>query len=236
KEILQEKIKEFTGEIDQYPPLYSAIHVDGKRLSDLARSGKSAQIPSRKITVFSSDIVDLKYENGMVKYALVNFHVSKGTYIRSLARDLGRACNSCAHLIGLRRTKVGNFCLEDACGYEFLDDFNIENVLKNQILSEENSRPDKDMEMILQKEVKDRIQDVKKDLAQKCGFQILNLKSDFEFVFFNGQKLNKKMFLLPDDYKFEDGVLYAVFSESGKFSGLVKYHSSHFEYCYVMHE
>lgn len=99
----------FLGEVMQTPPIFSALKKDGKRLYDLARSGKEVEVSPRKITIeaFSLDsknFPDLHFE---VK-------CSKGTYIRSLAFDVGRSLNSGAYLSELRRTKIGDFSVENA--------------------------------------------------------------------------------------------------------------------------
>ncbi len=129
KESFVDAFNAFKGELMQKPPAFSALHVDGKRASDLARKGVEVDVPERKISVFSSHIKEIQEKDGLVEYAHVVFHVSKGTYIRSLARDIAGACGSAAHLIGLRRTKVGSFRLEDAAGYGFLEPFSIKTVL-----------------------------------------------------------------------------------------------------------
>lgn len=102
-------IDHFIGDIEQIPPAYSALHVDGKRASDRVRSGETVVMKSRPITVHH--FVPLTYENGILEADIL---VSKGTYIRSLARDLGHAAGSCAHLVGLTRTEVGPYSLEEA--------------------------------------------------------------------------------------------------------------------------
>jgi tRNA pseudouridine55 synthase len=103
-ELINTTTKKFIGEIDQKPPIFSAIKKDGKRLYELAREGKTTIIKSRKITISSFEITKIALPK-------VNFSVvcSKGTYIRSLASDFGKALNSGAHLSGLRRTKIGDF-------------------------------------------------------------------------------------------------------------------------------
>ena len=133
-ENLQKSLENFIGDILQAPPAFSAVHVDGKRASDLARDGKSFEIPKRPVTVFEAKILDVIFEdetNQTVKYAKIDFFVSKGTYIRCLARDIAKDCGSSAHLIGLLRTEVGSFKLEDAVGKSLLKDFTIENAIKN---------------------------------------------------------------------------------------------------------
>ena len=131
---LQKAVETFTGDILQAPPAFSAVHVEGKRASDLAREGKTVEIPKRPVTVFEAKIEDVIFEDKKletVKYAKISFFVSKGTYIRCLARDIAKDCGSSAHLIGLLRTEVGSFSLKNAVGKSLLKDFTIENAIKN---------------------------------------------------------------------------------------------------------
>lgn len=109
KEQILESTKLFLGEMEQTPPLYSAIKKDGVRLYELARKGETTQIESRKITIFEFEITQIDLPN-------INFRItcSKGTYIRSIANDFGKSLNSGAHLSSLRRTKSGNFTVEKA--------------------------------------------------------------------------------------------------------------------------
>ncbi len=103
----------FCGEIDQVPPIFSALKKDGKKLYELAREGKTTEIPSRKINIF-----DFKLTS--VELPVVRFEVkcSKGTYIRSLAHDFGKALKSGAYLSELRRTEIGKFKVDDAQSIE----------------------------------------------------------------------------------------------------------------------
>ena len=107
--ILRETTKQFIGEIDQYPPLYSAIKKDGKRLYEYARLGQDIDIEPRKIFIESFNITN--FQNQKVDFEV---QCGKGTYIRSLANDFGKALNSGAHLSSLRRTKIGDFSINDA--------------------------------------------------------------------------------------------------------------------------
>jgi tRNA pseudouridine55 synthase len=102
-------VQQFLGEIDQKPPIFSAIKKDGKRLYEHARAGEEVEIASRKTTVHDFEIT-------RVALPEVDFRIvcSKGTYIRSLAFDFGKALNSGAHLIALRRTKIGDYNVNDA--------------------------------------------------------------------------------------------------------------------------
>jgi len=108
-ELIQKTVKQFIGEIDQKPPMFSALKKDGVRLYDMAREGKTIEIASRKINIAEFEITNIDLPK-------VNFKVvcSKGTYIRSLAYDFGKALNSGAHLSALRRTKIGEFSVEKA--------------------------------------------------------------------------------------------------------------------------
>lgn len=109
KEIL-EKINElFLGEIEQIPPKYSALKIDGKKACDVIRAGGEIEMKPRKIRIDAFDIIDFKWPH-------VSFRVkcSSGTYIRSLIHDLGMAFKCCAYVEELRRTKVGEFLIEDS--------------------------------------------------------------------------------------------------------------------------
>ena len=116
-EALTNALQKFTGNILQAPPSFSALHVNGKRASDLAREGKTVELPPRPITVFQANIIETKLSSeGFVEYCKIDFTVSKGTYIRCLARDIAKEAGSAGHLIGLYRTRVGNFDIKDAAG------------------------------------------------------------------------------------------------------------------------
>lgn len=100
---------QFLGEIDQIPPVFSAIKKDGKRLYEHARAGETVEIASRKTTIY-------EFEFTRIALPELDFRVvcSKGTYIRSLAYDFGKALSSGAHLTSLRRTKIGAYAVDNA--------------------------------------------------------------------------------------------------------------------------
>jgi tRNA pseudouridine55 synthase len=102
-------LAQFRGDITQTPPVYSAVHVNGSRASDLARKGKPPVMKARPVTVYALDL--LSYEKPFARIAV---HCSSGTYIRALARDIALACGSRAYLTALTRTMVGEYRLEDA--------------------------------------------------------------------------------------------------------------------------
>ena len=107
--LLKDTLQQFTGEIMQKPPVFSAIKKDGKRLYEHARAGEEVEIEARKTTIYDFELTRIELPE-------VDFRVtcSKGTYIRSLAHDFGQALNSGGHLTALRRTKIGNYSVENA--------------------------------------------------------------------------------------------------------------------------
>lgn len=111
EDLILQTTKPFVGEIDQKPPVFSAIKKDGKRLYEHARAGEEVEIAARKTTIYEFEITRIALPE-------VDFRVtcSKGTYIRSLAYDFGKALDSGAHLTVLRRTKSGGFEVKDAVG------------------------------------------------------------------------------------------------------------------------
>ncbi len=114
RSIVEEVLKEFVGETDQVPPVFSAVKVDGKRAYHHARKGEDVKLRSRTITI--SEIELIRFSQTEIAIRVV---CSKGTYIRSLARDIGKSLNSGAYLIGLKRTRIGDYRLEDAFSAEF---------------------------------------------------------------------------------------------------------------------
>ena len=113
RELVDETIKRFVGEIWQVPPAYSAVKIDGKRAFDYARKGQEVEIKPKLLVI--DEIEVLKFEDMQLTIRVV---CSKGTYIRALARDIGEALNSGAHLTALQRTQVGEIRLEDCMEVE----------------------------------------------------------------------------------------------------------------------
>ncbi|MEN8138420.1 MAG: tRNA pseudouridine(55) synthase TruB [Bacteroidota bacterium] len=123
--LIRETAEAFIGEQDQYPPVFSALKKDGKRLYELAREGKSVDVESRKINISEFEITRIELPE--IDFRVV---VSKGTYIRSLAFDFGKHLKSGAHLSALRRTKIGDFNVENALNpEEFEDRFRNETII-----------------------------------------------------------------------------------------------------------
>jgi tRNA pseudouridine55 synthase len=115
-EDIKNAAEKFSGEIEQIPPLFSALRKDGKRLYEMAREGSDYIPEARKVQIFSFEITDYQ-----APLAFFKVHVSKGTYIRSLAKDMGDALGVGAYLNTLRREQSGVFDIADALSYEELE-------------------------------------------------------------------------------------------------------------------
>ena len=115
RERVEEVLKGFVGTIEQIPPAFSACKVDGKRAYDLARKGKEVELKPKTLVIDEIELLECDLAEMVIKIRVV---CSKGTYIRALARDIGLALESGAHLIGLCRTRVGDIRLEDCLDLE----------------------------------------------------------------------------------------------------------------------
>ena len=113
---IRDVIDTFIGDIDQIPPMYSAIKKDGKKLYELARQGIEIEREPRRINIYSIDIIDIN-----IPYITVDVHCSKGTYIRSLCDDIGTKLGTGAVMTNLRRTYTAGFSIDDAYTIEQLD-------------------------------------------------------------------------------------------------------------------
>lgn len=122
EENVKKTLDKFLGEIEQKPPIFSAIKIDGKRAYDMARAGQEVEMKSRKTTI--TYIKDIE-----INFPLVSFMVgcSKGTYIRSLAHDIGQKLGVGAYLTQLRRTKIGDYKVENATSDFLENDYKFEN-------------------------------------------------------------------------------------------------------------
>jgi len=116
RELAESVAKDFVGELEQVPPLFSAVRYNGRRAYHLARVGESAQLETKHVTIYEFEIT--RFELPEVDFRI---RCSKGTYIRSVARDFGAALQSGAHLTCLRRTMIGDYHVEDAIKPIILD-------------------------------------------------------------------------------------------------------------------
>lgn len=124
EEFILETLQKFVGEIDQKPPVFSAIKIDGNRAYDLARKGQEVEMKSRKTTIHYLNNIE-------IDLPFVRFTVgcSKGTYIRSLAHDIGQALGVGAYLTNLRRTKIGDYSVENASSEILENEFRFNKAL-----------------------------------------------------------------------------------------------------------
>lgn len=125
KELVEQAIQKFQGEIEQVPPIFSAVKVKGKRAFDYARNGEEVKLQPKKIV-----IKNIEVESFILPFLKIRVECSKGTYIRSLARDIGEELKCGAYLTELRRTRIGEFKVEEALTIDFF--------LKNLNLFETN--------------------------------------------------------------------------------------------------
>lgn len=109
-ELINETLSRFKGEIMQVPPVFSAVKIDGKRAYEKARKGEQIELKAKRLVIDSIELLNFDAEK---KQAQIRVVCSKGTYIRALARDIGTALNSGAHLVALKRTQLGEFRKED---------------------------------------------------------------------------------------------------------------------------
>lgn len=226
---LESVLSQFRGRISQVPPLYSAIHLDGKRASDLVRAGQQAQIPSREITIHSLELIDFDGQFG-----LLDVTCSKGTYIRSLARDIALAAGSRGHLVALRRTGVGPFRLEDAVFSKRLGEFSLSSRGQGELPAPKASQQELE-------EVAGSLVQFTPAMAVACGLQPLVLSSGHQMEFLQGKPPRNSWFT-----KWEDAVSVQlsqieqpgrelpVFLESGELAGMVKKAGGRFQYCFVI--
>ena len=128
KDELENELANFIGEIEQYPPIYSAIKLNGKKLYEYARNGENVEIKPRKINVNKLELLNFDYDNQVAELFI---ECSKGTYIRSIANDLGNNLGCYAHLIALERVKSGKFLVENSIK---LDDLSTNEMVQENII------------------------------------------------------------------------------------------------------
>lgn len=261
-------LEKFRGKLKQTPPAFSAIKIGGERASDILRKGGGVEIPCREIFVYDWELKEVQFEDDelravscktfgdefrieaekdlsrKIKFARVEFRVSKGTYIRSLAHDIGADCKSAAHLAGLLRTKVGAFSLGDAALCETIAPFTIQNVVRG--LESDSVPCDVDMDFAA-KEILQKSQRMSPDLARACGLGVAVLKAERTEDFFHGRPMKENCFAsLQKDFQTDCAAKelgdtkeasferYAVFLRNGEFAGVVQRGFGHFNYEFVM--
>ena len=131
KEKIENTLKSFIPGYEQEVPIYSAVKINGKKLYEYARNGETVELPKRYIKINSIDLIsDIEYENGKTYFSFIT-NVSKGTYIRSLINDIGKKLNTYGTMVELRRTKQGNFKIEESSTINNPEIIKIEEILKD---------------------------------------------------------------------------------------------------------
>lgn len=240
KEKILNLLPGFTGKISQIPPAFSAVHIDGKRAYNLAREGKTPELKSREVFIKNFELIDFfRDDRENLSYGLFKIQCSKGTYIRSLARDLAVMAGSCGYVLRLRRNRVGAFKLENSVFCEYLPDWD-KKTLKETLIGFKSGEsaalpPDLDkLSLIRQKAL-----DFTREIAEMCGFYVANLKENNFKVFFNGGRLTCEDFYVADsgilpgfygDVKRKTAVYYRdSFAGLGEFDG-----KGNFKYIFVL--
>ncbi len=242
-------VTQWTGNLMQEPPVFSALHVGGARASDLVRRGHEVTLEKRPVTVFSSNVISLQTveNNGIeyVKYAIIETEVSKGTYIRSLARDIAYTAGSCCHLIGLRRTKVGNFSLENAANYAKLPELTVEHALSLQSTLSDDATIRSVLDSLF---TQDSLSDIAaksvsldRQTAALCGLTPLTLLPEYLDSYNNGIRISPSFFdegrQILAEYKRltpSESPEFAVFLKNDDiFCGVVSVVNNHFKYEFV---
>jgi len=133
KSNIEKTLKTFEGEIEQKPPIYSAIKVKGKKLYEYARKGQEVKIPTRKITIYSIELKQIKKEENII---IFDVSCSKGTYIRTLCEDIAKKLNTIGYMQNLLRIQVGEFNIKDSITLRMENKTDLENIEKNIITIE----------------------------------------------------------------------------------------------------
>lgn len=227
---LENVLSIFTGTISQRPPIYSAVHVSGKRASDLARQGESVVLDNRLVTIYELHLIDAFTNHGraatgtdLIYSAIFSVRCSKGTYIRSLARDIAYAVNTCAYLGSLRRTRIGPFFLENAAGADELQEF----ASSPPQLYNKGIRPVKlDPQCI-----RNHSFPFTPELASVFGYDSLHLKPSSITDFLSGKKIADSWFISGTQLHTGNSVSMVFCSD--EFIGAVKKSSENYIYEFV---
>ena len=135
REMVEDVLNSFVGTIQQIPPVFSACKVDGKRAYELARKGEEVELKSKTLVIDEMELLECSLP--VIKIRVV---CSKGTYIRALARDIGVALHSGAHLIGLERTRIGDITLDKCMNPEDIDAF-LDEAVGDRVADEAGAAP-----------------------------------------------------------------------------------------------
>lgn len=249
-------IRQLTGTIEQVPPVYSAVKQAGERLSDKIRRGETVTVPPRTVTIYNIDIEEIFYapevdttgfenpcsDTGVelleadtaslstaqkVLGAVLCVRCSKGTYIRSLVRDIAHRCDSAAYVYALRRTAVGPFTLEQAAGFSALLPFG--NTTMYPVHTDLTITPDSKpvSYSVTEEEVKRAALPLSEEIARAMHFQTAALQEKYYPAFMNGKPISEYWF--TGTQTLSDGGTIAVFYEK-RCAGLITKNGNRFHY------
>ncbi len=235
---------QFTGALLQVPPVFSALHVDGRRASDAARSGESVNLQARQVFIYRNRLLAYRAAgpDDRNSYALVEVECSKGTYIRALARDMAALFGSVAHLSALRRTRVGPFALEDAACFSMLEPFSIEGAIeKERLMRQDGLASVKDGEDVFA-DIRNHFLAFSPRLSFRCGLRAEELVPEAEKAYLNGRPLSSRMFsplAMADDVGEDFAACEtpderAVFYTGGQFAGITQICGGRLGYSFVV--
>ncbi|MDF1616360.1 tRNA pseudouridine(55) synthase TruB [Petrocella sp. FN5] len=186
-----ETIKSFLGDHDQLPPMYSAIKIDGRKLYDVARSGQTIERKKRRITIY--DIYDIQIDLPFIEMTV---HCKKGTYIRTLCRDISEALGTCGHMVELERTASGIFTKETALTLE-----DIKNLVHDNKISEAIVQVD----------------------TLFSHYQRFVINPDYNLMLYNGNKLPLEAIMNYDTNEIVDKTCYNVYNNEGDYMGIYEW-------------
>lgn len=187
-------VEHFHGRIEQFPPAYSAVKVNGERLSDRVRRGETVDIKPRIITIYTIKVTDVFFDDTdttHVRGAALQVHCSKGTYIRSLVRDIANACHSAAYVHALRRTAIGPFSLQEAVGCSVLPPLHCgESTAALEVGCSEAA--------LTREDITAAAYTLDRRMCAALGFQTTVLRETFYTDFLNGKKIEPEWFTAQD--------------------------------------
>lgn len=200
---LEEVLRTFTGEQLQLPPMYSAIKVDGKKLYELAREGKTVERKRRPVTIDCLELLDSREdEQGFLCEASLRVTCGKGTYIRSLCRDIGERLGTCACMKTLLRTQSGDFLLQQSHRLSEIEEMRDQGRLSEWFISVE-------------------------DFFSSCGK--LQMKKEWDRLLRNGNSFSEDTCIVQPEAKEQSGQ-FRAYDAAGKFCGIYEYRQEKREY------
>jgi tRNA pseudouridine55 synthase len=223
RENVEQLIPQFLGKIEQAPPAYSAIHIDGERASALARRGEAPEMHKRPVTIFRLEL--LSWEP---PYAKIFVHCSSGTYIRSLARDIALAAGSRAHLTALIRTQVGGFKLQGTGNREQGTGNNEQLAISNEQLTINNEQLAMSKKQVL-------IRPIDKSVIERLGIPCLDVGPPDVSKIIQGKPLAQILKDVPVPVRENSAgvnTVAALFSE-GEFIAMIERQDNKWNYGYV---